>query len=102
MTAIPKSSKCFQIAPSNRYKKDIKKLRKSGADLSKLETVIDMLAQGEKLTEKFRDHKLQGDLQGARECHIAPDWLLTYKKDHDKLILLLLRTGTHRDVLGVE
>lgn len=102
MTTVPKSPQYFQIVPSNRYKKDVKKLRKSGVDLSKLETVIDMLAHGERLTDKFMDHKLKGDLQGARECHITPDWLLTYKKDNDTLVLLLLRTGTHRDVFGIE
>jgi mRNA interferase YafQ len=97
-----KPTKAFQIVPSNRYEKDIRKLKKSGVSLSKLETVIDLLAQGRKLDEKYRDHELKGLLKGTRECHITPDWLLTYKKDHDKLLLLLIRTGSHRDVLGIE
>ncbi|MEI8230888.1 MAG: type II toxin-antitoxin system YafQ family toxin [Candidatus Peregrinibacteria bacterium] len=67
----------------------------------KLETAIDLLASGE-IPSEYRDHPLKGLFENARECHIAPDWLLMYTKDHEKLILLLLRTGTHRDVLRKE
>ena len=41
-----------------------------------LDDIVDMLSRGEKLPEQNRDHKLQGQLNNSRECHIEPDWLL--------------------------
>ncbi|NOS66770.1 MAG: type II toxin-antitoxin system YafQ family toxin [Candidatus Peribacteraceae bacterium] len=92
----------YDVTSTKRYKKDYKRLRKSGRDLGKLDRVIDTLARDEKLAEIYRDHALSGELEGRRECHIGPDWLLVYRKDKDALILLLLRTGTHRETLGIE
>lgn len=92
----------FVRLTTKQFRKDVQRLQKSGYALSKLGEAIDLLAHGAKLPEKYRDHELKGDFQGIRECHIAPDWLLMYKKNKEELILLLLRTGTHRDVLGME
>ena len=94
--------KKYGIVATKRYKKDYKRLLKSGCDIQKLENIIDRLASGEILPDHYRDHALQGMLQGTRECHIGPDWLLRYAKDKNRLILLLISTGTHRQVLGVE
>ena len=32
------------------------------------------------------------------ECHIEPDWLLIYKYDNNKLILILVETGSHSNL----
>ena len=92
----------YHLVPTKQFKKDVRRLERSRMDLQKLEKTIDLLKEGKTLGPEYRDHELKGKLSGTRECHIAPDWLLMYTKDHDKLILLLLRTGTHRDVLGIE
>lgn len=92
----------YDIEATKRYKKDFKRLQKSGVDVRKLEYVIDLLAAGERLAEKYRDHVLLGKLKNTRECHIGPDWLLRYAKDHDDLVLILLCSGDHRRVLGIE
>lgn len=92
----------YSIRTAKQFKKDYKKLAKSGKDLSKLDDVIDMLAAGCMLPRKYKDHELKGDLKGIRECHVGPDWLLLYEKDNDELMLLLLKTGDHRHVLGIE
>lgn len=94
--------KRYQRAPTRQFRKDLRRLERSGFDLAKLETVIDILSAGKKLDKKYHDHELKGQLQEARECHIGPDWLLMYKKEDKELLLLLLRTGTHRDLLGIE
>jgi len=94
--------KRYQRAPTRQFRRDLRRLERSGFDLAKLETVIDILSAGKELHVTHRDHPLKGKLRGARECHIGPDWLLMYKKEDKELLLLLLRTGTHRDVLGVE
>ena len=59
--------------------------------------MIELLANGTKLDEKYKDHLLTGDYGGFRECHITPDWLLVYQYMEQEL-LLLSRTGTHSDL----
>ena len=91
----------YSIVLSNRFKKDLKRLKKRQYDLTFLEKTVDKLAAGEVLELKYHDHNLSGGLSGFRECHIAPDWLLVYRIEENDLILLLMRTGTHADVLGM-
>lgn len=87
-----------KISRTNKFKKDVKKMKKRGKSFDVFKQVIQQLAQGELLDEKFRDHKLRGNYVGTRECHIEPDWLLIYE-DHDNE-LILIRTGTHSDLFG--
>lgn len=47
---------------------------------------------------KNKDHKLVNNYDGARECHITPDWLLIYEIVEDKLILILLASGSHSEL----
>lgn len=91
----------YSIVLSNRFKKDLKRLKKRQYNLTLLEKTVDKLAAGEVLELKYHDHNLSGGLSGFRECHIAPDWLLVYRIEENDLILLLMRTGTHADVLGM-
>ena len=91
----------YSIVLSNRFKKDLKRLKKRQYNLTLLETAVDKLAAGEVLELKYHDHNLSRGLSGFRECHITPDWLLVYRIEENDLILLLMRTGTHADVLGM-
>lgn len=52
------------------------------------------------LPAKHRDHNLSGESEGARECHVAPDWLLIYDKSGDVKsgTLTLIRTGSHSEL----
>ena len=87
-----------KISRTNRFKKDVKKMKKRGKSFDVFKQVIQQLAQGESLDEKFRDHTLIGNYVGTRECHIEPDWLLIYEDHDDELILI--RAGTHSDLFG--
>ena len=87
----------LDIVPSNRFKKDLKLVKKRGLKIDNLRNVINALAAEEKLDEKYRDHALTGDYRGFRECHVEPDWLLVYRVEQDELELFLFRTGTHSD-----
>ena len=80
------------------FKKDYKRIVKRGYDIRLFEIVVSMLANNETLTEKYRDYSLNGKYSGFIECHITPDWLLIYRMDNSKLILILTRTGTHSDL----
>lgn len=82
------------------FKKDFKKIKKRGYDISQLEFVIQTLVEQKTLDEKYRDHALSGNWNGYRECHITSDWLLIYKVIEGELILLLTRTGTHSDLFN--
>jgi mRNA interferase YafQ len=88
----------YKILRTSQFKKDYKISKKRGKDIDLLLKVIEMLADGKVLPEKFKDHQLAGGYNGYRECHIQPDWLLIYKIKEDELILTLTRTGTHSDL----
>lgn len=88
----------YNIRPTSRFQKDLKRVKKRGYDISLLSEVIKKLAAGETLPDKNRDHWLSGDYVGCRECHITPDWLLIYEVDGNNLILYLTRTGSHGDL----
>lgn len=90
----------YKIYPTAKYKTDLKKIAKAGTkNIQELLDVIDMLAAGKTLPPKYKDHALKGKNKNQRECHIQPDWLLIYEIDEDILILTLLRTGNHANLL---
>lgn len=88
----------YKIVTTGKFKRDLKLAKKRGYNLSLLSVVVDMLAAGKPLPEKYKDHNLSGNYAGCRECHITPDWLLVYEVEDDELILYLTRTGTHSDL----
>ena len=63
----------LNIRDKKQFRKDYRKLKSSGKDLTKLAVVIDTLAAEEPLPESFRDHALVGNYAGCRECHVSPD-----------------------------
>ena len=88
----------YEVRFTTRFKKDYKAIQKRNLDISLLHTVIFLLAEGEVLPEQYKDHALTGNYQGARECHIKPDWLMIYNIYEEVLVLELMRTGTHSDL----
>ena len=87
-----------RIVWSSKYKKDFKLAAKRGFNTDLLINVIKLLATTDQLPEEYKDHELSGNWKGFRECHIQPDWLLIYTISVDKLVLTLVRTGTHSDL----
>ncbi len=79
-----------------QFKKEVKRIHKSGKDMCKLTQVIEKLANCETLEPEYRDHALAGNYQGYRDCHIEPDWLLIYQSSETELVLV--RTGSHSDL----
>ena len=82
------------------FRRDLKRAEKRGLPTNELWTVVEMLKRGEELPPKYRDHALQGSFKGTRECHIRGDWLLVYRVEKNRLVLVLMRTGTHSDIFG--
>ncbi len=90
----------YEVIFSAKFKKSLRKIIKQGKDINKLEPIILNLANKEKLEAKYKNHNLMNDkyYQNCGECHIEPDWLLIYQYNEDKLILLLMNTGSHSDL----
>ena len=81
-----------------QFAKDVKRLRRRKKDLDKLKIIVRTLLRNEVIDPLHRNHKLIGDFQGRRECHIEANWLLIYKITESKVIFE--RTGTHADLFG--
>ena len=90
----------LQLVTTTKFRKDYKRMKKRGNDLSLLQDVLDTLIREEPLDQKYRDHALTGNYAGFRECHVQPDWLLIYAVSDTELILTASRTGTHSDLFN--
>ncbi len=90
----------YTVKFTTQFKKDYKLALKRNLDISKLQNIITLLANGQNLPDENHDHFLSGNWSGHRECHITPDWLLIYRYDKDVLVLTLSRTGSHSDLFG--
>ena len=90
----------LKIEFTGQFKRDYKLAVKRGCDPQELTLVITLLASQQPLPEKYRDHALENSrsYKNVIECHIKPDWLLIYKVYADRLVLELIRTGTHSDL----
>ncbi|MCL2721023.1 MAG: type II toxin-antitoxin system YafQ family toxin [Treponema sp.] len=93
----------YHVVRATKFKKSYKLAKKQGKDLSLLAWGIDQLAKDIPLPVNWKDHQLKGNLQRYRECHIggSGDWLLIYEKRKTDMILYLLATGTHTELLGM-
>ncbi|EFN94276.1 addiction module toxin, RelE/StbE family [Mobiluncus mulieris FB024-16] len=83
-----------------KFKKDYKKCLRQGRDMRVLEEVLRLLVQPGTLPARYRDYGLVGNYRGHRECHLAPDWLLIYRIDQDKVTLTATRLGSHSELFG--
>jgi mRNA interferase YafQ len=82
------------------FGKDFKKLKK-GVYKDKLDKLlearVDLLKMDRPLPQNAQDHPLKGNWLGYRDCHLAPDVVLIYRKPDDTL-LQLVRLGSHSEL----
>lgn len=90
----------YAVATTKSFDRDVERLKRQKRDLAPLREAVRLLASGEKLPARYKDHALRGKERLFRKCHIKDDWLLKYFKDKSRLLLVLTRTGTHRDLFG--
>lgn len=88
----------YKVSVTGQFKKDFKLISKRNYDISKLENVINLLINNEKLPERFKEHPLKNSKNNYIDCHILPDWLLLFKRDRVNEIITLVRTGSHADL----
>jgi len=92
---IPKTTK--------RFRRDYKRIARSGKKIEKLNVVMQMLTRGILLPTHYKDHLLQGELQNRRDCHIEGDWLLLYqltRNEQGEEVIIFHATDTHENIFG--
>ena len=95
----------YQIIATSQYKKAYKLIvKRQKDDLNELKAVIETLARGEELDEKYLDHSLGKTRRygkyPVRECHVGNDFLLVYRIAQSVLELILIDLGSHSDLFG--
>ena len=90
----------YKVVMTSKFKKSLKRVKKQNKDLNKLNTIVNILANGQTLDEKYKDHKLTNFecFDNCRECHIEPDWLLVYRYSKNYIYLYLVDTGSHSEI----
>jgi mRNA interferase YafQ len=88
---------------TNRYKKDVKLLKKRGAKLELLTIAINKLLAGETLGEEYNLHPLEPKNQTPKrwDIHIGgknSDWVLIFYYSNENKAIIFERTGTHSDL----
>ena len=95
-------TKC-KIDYTTKFKSQLKKVLEQGKNSKELLEVVTKLANLEELEPKYKNHSLVNDktYRNCFECHIKPDWLLVYKYINNKLVLMLVATGSHSEILNI-
>ena len=75
------------------FKKEYAKVKMSDTQYVKYLKYLVMLLEGNELPPESKDHSLNGEYIGFRECHIGGDLLVIYVIKDD--VLRLTRMGTH-------
>lgn len=89
--------KAFEL--SKAFKRDIAKLARSTPEIlvsPRYTEVFQYLIKGQKLPAIYKDHALEGDMLGMRDCHIYNDLLLIYEIKAD--LISFVRLGTHSEI----
>ena len=85
-----------KLSQTKQFVRDAKQMRRRGKDLEQLKAIVGRLARDGSLDAKHRDHALAGSWKNCRDCHIEPDWVLSYSTDPNNL--QLERTGSHSNL----
>ena len=88
----------YEVQWTGKFKKDYKLCESRGLNMNLIDKAIRILADTGTLPKEYKDHKLSGQFEGFRECHIRPDWLMVYALQNQVLTLSLIRTGSHSDI----
>ena len=91
----------YEFAYTQKFLRDVKKIKKKHFDLSRLDQVLDDLANYNSalLKRKYRKHQLKGRWSEYEELHVDADWLLVNKRDKNRIVLTLMTTGNHDQTL---
>lgn len=86
------------------FKRNVKKLKRKHYDIERIKKVVKLIAENNtaELKRKHKLRKIQGTHPIIWHVHVDrnynDEWVLCYRLENDRLVLLLLTTGSH-DVL---
>ena len=87
----------LSLEVSSQFKKDFRKLQKQKIeDLLLVGDVIGQIQRQQPLQAVYRDHTLNVNWDGFRDCHIKPDLVLIYRVSETRL--QLARLGSHSEL----
>ncbi len=90
----------YEVKITRNFKKNVDLCKRRGFPMNLLREALDILIETGTLPEKYRPHRLSGNHAGEWEAHISSDWLITWEKHDNLLLLIMLSTGTHSDLFG--
>lgn len=104
----PAASKRANLPRASDYTKDFLKdwqrLSHSGRyDMNRLKEAMQLLTSNDgPLPPEWKDHQLEGEWAGHRECHIGGDFLLVYLLDDSGKsgLVVFVRSGTHAELFS--
>jgi mRNA interferase YafQ len=82
----------LELLTTTAFEKDVRRVRKQGKNLDRLEAIVNLLQEQQSLPARCRAHPLRGDWAEHWDCHVEPDWLLLYRLTEKALVLV--RTGS--------
>ena len=89
---------------SKSFLKDWERLSRSAKhDMNILKkAMLLLMANDGSLPTEWNDHKLKGNFQKFRECHVKGDLLLIYQiyEDIDSDLITFVRAGTHSELFS--
>ena len=78
----------YTVRISTRFKKDFKRCMKRGLNMKLITDAMDLLEATGTLPAEYKPHLLKGDRKGQWECHIEPNWLMTWEQNNNELTLI--------------
>lgn len=90
----------YQLIPTTKFKKDLKKVKKNRNDFESAATVLKILETNgvDGIPLNMKPHKLLGDYRDNWECHIKPDLLIIWIQIESPNVIKLVRIGSHSDL----
>lgn len=67
-------------------------------DMHDAAAIMSLVLSGNPIPPEYSDHPLTGDMQGFRELHIGGDYLLVYRVDDKKHLVVFTDLGTHAEL----
>ncbi len=68
----------YKLTTTKQFEKDYKLCKKRGYRMTLINMIFLELERSGTVPAKNKPHKLTGNYNGFKECHIQPDWLLIW------------------------
>lgn len=90
----------YHLELTIKFKKDLKKIKKSQKHYKAAVDVLKKLEKGgySEIPQSMLPHKLKGNYKDNWECHIKPDLLIIWFQMESPDVIKLVRIGSHSDL----